>query len=106
MKKIILLYIFLSFTFSGKYKQDAQYNLYQFNQLLINPAYAGSKENLSFGLLYRKQWIQIEDAPTTFSFSGSSPVGKNVGLGLSIISDRIGPVEENNLYGDFFLMCY
>jgi hypothetical protein len=30
---------------------------------------AGSKENLSFGLLYRKQWIQIEDAPTTFSFS-------------------------------------
>ncbi|NBQ19869.1 MAG: pyridoxal-phosphate dependent enzyme, partial [Synechococcaceae bacterium WB5_2A_257] len=46
--------------------------------------YAGSKENLSFGLLYRKQWIQIEDAPTTFSFSGSAPVGKNVGLGLSI----------------------
>ena len=68
---------------------------------IINPAYAGSKENLSFGLLYRKQWIEIEDAPTTFSFSGSAPVGKNVGLGLSIISDKIGPVEENNVYGDF-----
>ena len=68
---------------------------------IINPAYAGSKENLSFGLLYRKQWIEIEDAPTTFSLSGSAPVGKNVGLGLSIISDKIGPVEENNVYGDF-----
>jgi len=68
---------------------------------VINPAYAGSKENLSFGLLYRKQWIEIQDAPTTFSLSGSSPVGKNVGLGLSVISDKIGPVEENNIYGDF-----
>jgi type IX secretion system PorP/SprF family membrane protein len=33
--------------------------------------------------------------------SGSAPVGSNVGLGLSVISDKIGPVEENNVYGDF-----
>ena len=72
-----------------------------YNMNVINPAYAGSKENLSFGLLYRKQWIEIEDAPTTFSLSGSAPIGKNVGLGLSIISDKIGPVQENNVYGDF-----
>jgi type IX secretion system PorP/SprF family membrane protein len=68
---------------------------------VINPAYAGSKENLSFGILYRKQWVEIEDAPSTFSLSGSVPVGKNVGVGLSVISDKIGPVEENNVYGDF-----
>jgi type IX secretion system PorP/SprF family membrane protein len=68
---------------------------------VINPAYAGSKENLSFGLLYRKQWVDIEDSPSTFTLSGSSPVGKNVGIGLSVISDKIGPVEENNVYGDF-----
>jgi type IX secretion system PorP/SprF family membrane protein len=67
----------------------------------MNPAYAGSKENLSMGLLYRKQWVEIEDAPTTGTFFGHSAVGKNVGLGLSFISDKIGPVEENNVYGDF-----
>jgi type IX secretion system PorP/SprF family membrane protein len=72
-----------------------------YNMNVINPAYAGSKENLSFGLLYRKQWVDIEDAPSTFTLSGSSPVGKNVGIGLSVISDKIGPVEENNVYGDF-----
>lgn len=82
-------------------QQDPHYTQYMYNMNIINPAYAGSKENVSFGLLYRKQWIEIEDAPTTFSFSGSAPVGKNVGLGLSIISDKIGPVEENNVYGDF-----
>jgi type IX secretion system PorP/SprF family membrane protein len=72
-----------------------------YNMNVINPAYAGSKENLSFGLLYRKQWVEIEDSPTTFSFSGSAPAGSNVGVGLSVISDRIGPVEEKNVYGDF-----
>ena len=74
---------------------------YMYNMSVMNPAYAGSKENLSLGLLYRKQWVDIEDAPTTATFFGHSPVGKNVGLGLSVISDKIGPVEENNIYGDF-----
>jgi type IX secretion system PorP/SprF family membrane protein len=102
MKKIFLLAILLLMSFLDVNAQQApHYTQYMYNMNIINPAYAGSKENLSFGLLYRKQWIQIEDAPSTFSFSGSSPVGKNVGLGLSILSDRIGPVEENNLYGDF-----
>ena len=82
-------------------QQDPHYTQYMYNMNVINPAYAGSKENLSIGLLYRKQWVDIEDAPTTFTLSGHSPVGKNVGLGLSVISDKIGPVEENNIYGDF-----
>jgi type IX secretion system PorP/SprF family membrane protein len=94
------LFVFMLFidTFA---QQDPHYTQYMYNMNVINPAYAGSKENLSFGLLYRKQWVEIEDAPTTFSLSGSAPVGSNVGLGLSVISDRIGPVEENNVYGDF-----
>jgi type IX secretion system PorP/SprF family membrane protein len=82
-------------------QQDPHYTQYMYNMNVINPAYAGSKENLSFGLLYRKQWVEIEDAPSTFSLSGSMPVGKNVGAGLSIISDKIGPVDETNVYGDF-----
>ena len=94
------LFVFMSFidTFA---QQDPHYTQYMYNMNVINPAYAGSKENLSFGLLYREQWVEIEDAPTTFSLSGSAPVGSNVGLGLSVISDKIGPVEENNVYGDF-----
>ena len=72
-----------------------------YNMSVMNPAYAGSKETISGGLLYRKQWIEIEDAPTTGTFFLHSPVGKNVGMGLSAISDKIGPVEENNIYGDF-----
>ena len=102
MKKLLLPALLMLLTFlDATAQQDPHYTQYMYNMNVINPAYAGSKENLSFGLLYRKQWIEIEDAPTTFSFSGSAPIGKNVGLGLSVISDKIGPVEENNVYGDF-----
>ena len=99
-KYCLILLVFLTFK-NGNAQQDPHYTQYMYNMNVINPAYAGSKENLSFGILYRKQWVEIEDAPTTFSLSGSLPVGKNVGVGLSVISDKIGPVEENNVYGDF-----
>jgi type IX secretion system PorP/SprF family membrane protein len=82
-------------------QQDPHYTQYMYNMSVMNPAYAGSKENLSLGLLYRKQWVEIEDAPKTATLFAHSPAGKNVGVGLSVISDKIGPVEENNIYGDF-----
>lgn len=91
----------LGFFSEGYAQQDPHYTQYMYNMNVINPAYAGSKENLAFGLLYRKQWVDIEDSPTTMTLSGHSPVGKNVGLGLSVVNDKIGPVEETNFYGDF-----
>jgi type IX secretion system PorP/SprF family membrane protein len=102
MNKIFFFFlIFFTAFFDVKAQQDPHYTQYMYNMNIINPAYAGSKENLSFGLLYRKQWVDVEGAPATFSLAGSMPVGKNVGVGLSVISDKIGPVEENNVYGDF-----
>ena len=102
MKKLYLVaLVVFSIIMDLQAQQDPHYTQYMYNMNVINPAYAGSKENLSIGMLYRKQWVEIEDAPTTATFSGHAPVGKNVGLGLSVISDKIGPVEENNIYGDF-----
>lgn len=82
-------------------QQDPHYTQYMYNMNVVNPAYAGSKESISGALLYRQQWVGLEGAPRTGTFSIHSPVGKNVGLGLSAISDKIGPVEETNVYTDF-----
>lgn len=82
-------------------QQDPHYTQYMYNMNVINPAYAGSKENLAFGLLYRAQWVDVDGAPNTGTFAGHTPVGKNVGLGLSAIVDEIGPVQETNVYADF-----
>ncbi|WP_300570901.1 type IX secretion system membrane protein PorP/SprF [Flavobacterium sp.] len=102
MKKLYftsMLLVMLSIDMHAQ--QDPHYTQYMYNMNVMNPAYAGSKENLALGLLYRQQWVNIEGAPKTATLSAHSPVGKNVGLGLSVISDKIGPVEENNIYTDF-----
>jgi type IX secretion system PorP/SprF family membrane protein len=102
MKKIYFIAILALSVFTEvQAQQDPHYTQYMYNMSVINPAYAGSKESISGGLLYRKQWVDIEGAPTTGTFFINSPVGKSVGLGLSVISDKIGPVQENNFYGDF-----
>ena len=102
MKKIhfAALLMFLSFL-EASAQQDPNYTQYMYNMSAINPAYAGSKENMTGGLLYRKQWVGLEGAPSTGTFFLNTPVGKNVGVGLSLVSDKIGPVEENNISGDF-----
>jgi type IX secretion system PorP/SprF family membrane protein len=68
---------------------------------VINPAYAGSSDGASFGILYRDQWEGLEGAPKTATMNIHFPAGRNVGLGFSAISDEIGPVSETNLYVDF-----
>ncbi|NNT71247.1 type IX secretion system membrane protein PorP/SprF [Flavobacterium sp. IMCC34852] len=101
MKKLYFIAVLALAVTELRAQQDPHYTQYMYNMSVMNPAYAGSKEAVSGGLLYRKQWIEIEDAPTTGTFFIHSPVGRNVGLGLSVISDKIGPVEENNFYADF-----
>lgn len=102
MKNIVQsIIIILSFTAVANAQQDPQYTQYMYNLSVINPAYAGSKDGLSLGALYRKQWVNIEGSPNTLTFFAHTPVNKNVGLGLSVVSDRLGPIEETNVYGDF-----
>jgi type IX secretion system PorP/SprF family membrane protein len=100
MKKFYIVIVLLIAT-QVYGQQDPQYTQYMYNMNVINPAYAGSKENLSFGLLYRTQWAGIDGAPKTATFFAHSPIGEKVGLGLSVISDEVGPVKETNAYVDF-----
>ena len=99
MKKLsIIVLLLLALQMQGQ--QDPQYTQYMYNMNIMNPAYAGSRENLSFGLLYRNQWTGIDGNPETGTLFVHSPVGNNLGLGLSVIADQLGPVKETNVYAD------
>jgi type IX secretion system PorP/SprF family membrane protein len=100
MKKFYIVIVLLIAT-QVYGQQDPQYTQYMYNMNVINPAYAGSKENLSFGLLYRTQWAGVDGAPQTATFFGHAPISDKVGMGLSVISDEVGPVRETNVYADF-----
>jgi type IX secretion system PorP/SprF family membrane protein len=68
---------------------------YLFNGLLINPAYAGSRDALTANLTHRQQWLGFEGAPVTQLLSVHSPVGtRKIGLGLMVFNDRIGVSRE------------
>ncbi len=83
-------------------QQDPQYSQYMFNQLAINPAYAGSKEALSAAMFLRSQWTGIEGAPKTGTLTIHGPTKKRkVGLGLEIINDQIGPKKTTGIMGAY-----
>ena len=103
MKKftLFLALITLLLSINSYAQQDPQYTQYMYNMNVLNPAYAGSKGTLSIGLLGRTQWVGIDGAPKTFTLSAHAPFGEKVGLGLSAIVDKIGPVKEQNVFADF-----
>jgi len=83
-------------------QQDPMYTHYLFNTLSINPAYAGSRGVLNLTALSRMQWVGIDGAPKTQTFVAHTPFIKyNMGLGLTVVNDRIGPVNENLFFVDY-----
>ncbi len=83
-------------------QQDPQYTQYMYNTVAINPAYAGNRGVTSIVGLHRSQWVGLDGAPRTQSLSIHSPVGEgNVGLGLSIVNDALGPGQETYFGADF-----
>jgi type IX secretion system PorP/SprF family membrane protein len=100
MKKNVLIIAVILFTISARSQQNPQYTQYVYNMNIINPAYAGSKEALNLNFLARTQWVGIDGAPQTLTLGAHMPLGKNLGVGLSVIIDKIGPVQEQNIYAD------
>ena len=105
MKKsyLAITLLILLVSFSGNAQQDPQYTQYMYNTQVVNPAYVGSRDVLSFGLLYRTQWVGLEGAPKTATLIMDTPIGSldNMGLGLSLVRDEIGPATETNVTIDY-----
>lgn len=74
-----------------KAQQDPMYSQYMFNHQVLNPAYAGSWGYLTSTLIYRKQWVGMNGAPETQSFSMHLPSRNDRhGFGIGFVNDQIG----------------
>ena len=82
-------------------QQESYYTLYRFNMNVINPAYAGALGKNVFAFTSRRQWSSMEDAPSTLAFSYSSERENNVGLGFSVVSDKVFIEQQTFAYADF-----
>ena len=72
-------------------QQEALTTQYMFNGLSVNPAYAGTHEDLSLTGIIRSQWVGMSGAPNTQVFSIHAPLRRDkVALGLNFQHDYIG----------------
>ena len=104
MKKYITFALLLIAASANKLyaQQEAMYSQYMFNTLAINPAYAGSRNVTSATALYRNQWVGINGAPETITFSIDAPVNsKKVGLGLQVFNDKIGITKTTGAFASY-----
>lgn len=94
---IVFLILVNSCIFTAQAQQDPQFSLNKYNQLTVNPGFAGSSGLINISLLNRSQWVGFPGAPVTSVFNTDASfhlIGVNDGLGFSIVSDAIG-FEKN-----------
>ena len=81
-------------------QQRMMFTQYMFNGLAINPAYAGSQESLDLTALAREQWVGLDGAPSSQTFSAHAPLrNKKIALGFLLTHDQIGVTSQTGVYG-------
>ncbi len=109
--RFLVCFVSLFAVTSARGQVAIMYSQYMNNMLNINPAYTGNRAGDNVTALYRKQWVNIEGAPTSFSLSwdrGTDDVGdglhqqaKPVSFGVQLYSDRLG-VEISQGFQSFY----
>lgn len=106
MNKILISAVVIGITILTATRVQAQFEpqftQYMFNEMFINPAYAGSREQISATMVYRNQWVGLDGAPKTQSASIHGPLmNKKLGLGLTIMNESIGVTKQFAVYANY-----
>ena len=102
MRRIIYIAALIMVYVPAAAQFEASYSQYMFNGLAINPAYAGSHQSLSMSIISRFQSPGVEGTPNTQTLTAHSGIkGKKIGLGLMVITDKIGVTRQTGFYGSF-----
>jgi type IX secretion system PorP/SprF family membrane protein len=103
-KNLMTLVIFLFGSVPVWAQQDAQFSQYIFNNIYINPAYAGYRETWNVNAFYRNQWSGFPGAPKTMSLAVDGIAHENrYGFALQVVNDKIGVQNNTSMYASFAL---
>ena len=92
-KQTLILALLLIIAKAGITQQDPQFSQYMFNQMSINPGYAGSNDMICITGINRQQWVGFTGAPSSTVFHANAPIkpfGISSGVGLTLINDKAG----------------
>ncbi len=82
-------------------QQESAYSFYRQHMNLVNPAYAGMDSVTVATTTLRKQWTGIANAPETQAVSFGTTLGKKLGFGMTIISDKTFIEKQTYVSVDF-----
>ncbi|MBL7922381.1 MAG: type IX secretion system membrane protein PorP/SprF [Bacteroidia bacterium] len=74
-------------------QQDPQFTQFMHNKLIYNPGYAGISGAICGNVQFRQQWTSFDGAPQSLALAVDMPVLPNLGVGLNVITDKIGPMN-------------
>ena len=97
VKKIIILVqlsILANFAFGQQYPYFSQYVL---NPYVYNPASLGNSGYNELNLIYRQQWLGINDAPITQAFNFQHPTKNNASFGVNFYNDKAVMISTSSL---------
>lgn len=105
MKKFVLFALFLILAGSNEQVAIAQefgnFSQYYLNRFHFNPSYAAHQGYSEAGLMYRQQWVGIENAPKNVAFNLQAPVGRNVSLGFTLANSKTILLDQTSLMPAF-----
>ncbi len=102
LKKISVLLVLAAVAGQVTAQQDVMVNQYMFNQLFMNPAYAGAHKYCNATLIARQQWVNFDGAPVSQLLSADGKLkGKNAGIGFTLFNDHIGVSNRTEIYGNY-----
>jgi len=103
MKKILIILLLLSGgLISALAQQSPHFTQYVFNDFVLNPAIAGTKDYYQIRSNHRFQWVGISDPPMTNTLSIYGPHGKMpMGFGVYFYNDVTGPTSRTGLTGAY-----
>ncbi len=99
-KNIVIL--FTLFTLSASSQEIPLFSQYIFNGLLLNPAYAGSRDVLSVSLMNRDQWSGFSGAPYYQSLSAHTPTrNPKIGVGFLFLNENTGKYSNTQAHFNY-----
>jgi type IX secretion system PorP/SprF family membrane protein len=96
--KWVLGLIMIGSTQISNAQQQVTYTHYSFNTLLVNPAYAGSRDILTLNSVNRFRWLSFPGAPKVQTVTLHSTLKtRSLGGGLSFYHDSKGPTRTTGI---------
>ena len=95
MKKVLLsLIIMISIGISIHAQDEAVYSQYIFHPILVNPAYAGFKQQHELIFNFKNAYASFPGSPKTYTLSFDGPVAPKLGFVGQIYNDIAGDLSK------------